>query len=82
MKAAHLYLDGAKVEKVTFSIIKGVYQPGEQQVAWPVDELYEHLTCEEERRNLRMDAERIYRILMGKPLPEGPLQREYLLEKN
>ena len=79
--AAHLYLDGAQVEKVTFSIIKGVYRPGEQQVAWPVDQLYASLTCEEERRQLRMDAERIYRILMGKSLPEGPLQREYLMEK-
>jgi len=79
--AAHLYLDGAKVENVTFSILKGVYKPGEQQVCWPVEELYESLTTDEERRKLRVDVERIYRIVMGKNLPEGPLQREYLLEK-
>ena len=79
--AAHLYLDGAKVEKVTFSILKGVYKPGEQQVCWPVEELYESLTTDEERRKLLVDVERIYRIVMGKNLPEGPLQREYLLEK-
>ena len=79
--AAHLYLDGAKVEKVTFTILKGVYKPGEQQVCWPVEELYDSLPSDEERRTLRLDVERIYRILMGKPLPEGPLQREYLLEK-
>ena len=79
--AAHLYLDGTKLEKVTFTILKGVYKPGEQQVCWPVEELYEALETDEERRQLRMDAERIYRVLMGKSMPEGPLQREYLLEK-
>jgi len=46
-----------------------------------VEELYESLTTDEERRKLRVDVERIYRIVMGKNLPEGPLQREYLLEK-
>ena len=27
------------------------------------------------------EVAQLYRIVMGKPLPEGPLQREYLLEK-
>ena len=79
--AAHLYLDGAKVEKVTFTIIKGVYKPGEQQVAWPVEELYESLTSDAEREKLYCEVAQIYHIVMGKPLPEGPLQREYLVEK-
>ena len=48
--AAHLYLDGTKLEKVTFTILKGVYKPGEQQVCWPVEELYEALETDEERR--------------------------------
>ncbi|MBE6962176.1 MAG: CapA family protein [Ruminococcaceae bacterium] len=79
--AAHLYLDGARVEKVTFSFLKGVYKPGEQQVAWPVDELYEALTSDTERETLLREVTQLYRIVMGKNLPEGPLQREYLLEK-
>ena len=79
--AAHLYLDGARVEKVTFSFLKGVYKPGEQQVAWPVEELHESLTTNAEREKLLDEVAQLYRIVMGKPLPEGPLQREYLLEK-
>ena len=79
--AAHLYLDGAKVEKVTVSFLKGVYTRGEQQVAWPVEELYESLDSDEAREKLYCEVAQLYHIVMGKPLTEGPLQREYLVEK-
>jgi poly-gamma-glutamate synthesis protein (capsule biosynthesis protein) len=80
--AAHLYLSGAKVEKVTFTILKGVAKQGQQQVAWPVDALYDSLSSKRARKQLLEDVGKIYEIVMEKPLPEGPLQREYLLEKS
>ena len=69
------------LDKATVSFIKGVYKPGEQQVAWPVEELYESLTSDAEREKLYCEVAQIYHIVMGKPLPEGPLQREYQVEK-
>ena len=79
--AVHLYLTGAKVEKVTFTILKGVAKQGQQQVAWPVDALYDSLPSKAARKKLLQEVGQIYRIVTGKPLPEGPLQQEYLLEK-
>lgn len=80
--AAHLYLDGTKVEKVSFTILKGVAKRGQQQVAWPVDALYDSLSSKLARKQLLEDVGKIYEIVMEKPLPEGPLQREYILEKS
>ena len=56
--AMHLYMDGAKVEKATFSILKAVEKRGQQMVSWPVDELYASLS-DKERKKLEADVNKV-----------------------
>ena len=51
--AMHLYLDGKKFEKVTFSILKAVEKRGKMMVSWPVDELYASLKTQKEKDELK-----------------------------
>lgn len=75
--AFHMYLDGNKVEKVTFSILKAVEKKGEQLVAWPVDELYRELETEKEKALLEKHVRQVYKYIMGKE-PEGEVfKKEY-----
>ena len=76
--AMHLYLDGSKVEKVTFSILKAVEKKGEQLVSWPVDELYEILG-KKDRAKLEKDVKQVLKYVTGKDITENVIQREYQL---
>ena len=79
--AIHLYMDGKKLEKVTFSILKGVEKKGTQLVSWPVDELYRTLKTEKEKALLKRHVCQVYEYVTGK-IPVGEvIRREYELEK-
>lgn len=79
--AMHLYLEDKKLEKVTFSILKGVEKKGSQLVSWPVDELYKNLKTEKEKEQLIKDVRQVYGYVTGKE-PEGEvIRKEYLLKK-
>ena len=75
--AAHLYLDGNRVEKFTFTMLKAVPDEHGQLVSWPLDQLEQHLTSKKELEKLREEAAFIYRCVTEQDLPAGPLQTEY-----
>ena len=79
--AMHLYLEDKKLEKVTFSILKGVEKKGTQLVSWPVDELYRSLKSKKEKEKLEKDVRQVYRYVTGKEMDGEVIRKEYLLEK-
>ncbi len=77
----HLYLDGNKIEKTTFTIAKAVQERGKQIVNWPVDELYASLKSKRAKKKLLNDIRQVYRYATDSELPEGEILREYPLVK-
>jgi len=75
--ALHLYMDGAKVTNMTFSIIKAIEKKGTQIVAWPVDELYKTLKTDAEKNLLTTQVKFVHKIVTGKE-PDGEVfKKEY-----
>lgn len=79
--AMHLYLNGNKLEKVTFSILKAVEKRGKQLVSWPVDELYKTLKSQKERQLLEKHVRQVYQYVTGKAPVDEVIRREYTLEE-
>ena len=77
--AVHLYVDGGKIEKTTFSITKAVRGKTGQICAWPVDELHKTLS-EKEQALLEVDVRQIYKMVNCKDLIETVIRREYDLD--
>lgn len=75
--AMHLYITDKQTEKVTFSILRAVQKPGEQLIAWPVDELYQTLTNSADKKKLEDEVRHVYQIVTGKTLESNIFQREY-----
>ncbi len=78
--AMHLYIEGKKVEKVTYSILKGVEKRGKQLISWPVDELYKTLKSKKQKKKLEEDVCRVYKYITGQDLTENIIRREYVLK--
>lgn len=76
---AHLYMNGKEIEKTTFSIIKGVQKKGEKLVSWPVDQLYNTLTNEKDKKKLENDVRQVYKYAMGKDIEGDVFRKEYIL---
>ena len=77
--AMHLYVEGGKIEKITFSILKAVEKRGKQMVVYPVDVLYGELKREKERKELKEHVAKVYKYAIGKE-PDGEIiQKEYKL---
>ena len=57
--ALHLYVDGGKIVKVTFSMLKNYVSRGGQIASYPVDRLYGTLTSDKEKKKLEKQAETI-----------------------
>lgn len=75
--AMHLYLEGSRITKVTFSILKAVEKKRTQLVSWPVDVLHAELKTPKEKALLEEHVKRIYEVVTGKK-PEGQIvRREY-----
>lgn len=74
----HLYIEGGKIQRTTFSVIKAVRDGSKQICAWPVDELYETLN-DREKTQLRADVKQIYRVVNECDPEDDTVRREYPL---
>ena len=78
--AMHLYTEGGRIDRVTFSILKAVEKRGKQMVVYPVDVLYGEIKSKKERSLLEQHVRQVYRYAMGKD-PEGDIiQKEYVVK--
>lgn len=74
--AAHLYIDGKKIQKVTFSIFKMVEENGEPLRVVPVDALCREWDGEK-RDKLIAETASVYERVTGRILQDRVLQKEY-----
>ena len=75
--AVHLYVEGGKIVKTTFSILKGVQKKGKQLVSWPVDKLYASLKTQKEKDDLEYDVRKVYTIITKASLQGDAFRKEY-----
>ena len=78
--AIHLYMDGKRLDRVTFSITKAVMKDNEQIVTWPVDALYDSLKSKKQKEKLKDEVKQIYTVVTGKECVGDIVQAEYTLE--
>jgi poly-gamma-glutamate synthesis protein (capsule biosynthesis protein) len=76
--AVHLYVEGKKILKTTFSILKMTRKKGQQTQTWPVDELYETLD-EKGKAQLEAEVAKVYGMVNEMPLEAPVIRREYEL---
>ena len=74
--AVHLYMNGKELERLTFSITKGVEPKGKQVVTYPVDVLYGSI-CDCEKKQLKEDVKKVYKFATGRELEGEIIRREY-----
>ena len=79
--AFHLYMENKKIEKVTFSILKGIEKKGEQISSWPVDELYANTKSKRQKRKLEKHIRQVYKYVTEKDIEGEIVRREYDLTK-
>ncbi len=77
--AAHLYVDGGKIMKTAFSLFKMWEREGHRMEIWPVDELLEKLTDEEEKAALLKDVAAVWARVSGKSEADFAMAREFEL---
>jgi poly-gamma-glutamate synthesis protein (capsule biosynthesis protein) len=75
--AAHLYVEGGRIAKTAFSIIKMAQREGHRMEIWPVDELLESRT--EDRDALLRETAAVWARVTGKTAGEFIPAREYAL---
>ena len=75
--AAHLYVDGGKIEKTAFSIIKMVERAGKRMEIWPVDELLD--TQPADKAQLLQETAAVWARVSGKEAEAFVPAREYVL---
>ena len=78
--AMHLYMDGKRLDKVTFSITKAVMKDNEQIVVWPVDALYNSFQCKRQKKNLLKEVKQILAVVTGKEYDSDVIRAEYDLK--
>lgn len=74
--AMHLYMEGAKVVRTTFTVLKAVENKGQQMVSWPVDELYETLSGKE-KAALEADMKQVLTWIYDGSYDGPIIQKEY-----
>lgn len=77
--AMHLYMDGKRLDKVTFSITKAVMKNSEQIVTWPVDALYDSLPSKKQKEKLKNEVKQILAVVTGKEHTGDIIKAEYTL---
>ncbi len=77
--ALHLYVDGGKIQKVTFSMLQNYEKRRTQVSGYPVDALYAALPEGKEKRQLEKDIQKLYGIVTGKVLTGDLVRHEYEL---
>ena len=65
-----------ELERMTFSITKGVEPSGAQIVTYPIDTLYGELG-KRDRKKLIKDVKRVYKFATGRELSGEVIRREY-----
>ena len=75
--ALHLYVDGGKIVKVTFSMLKNYVSRDGQIASYPVDRLYGTLSSDKEKKKLEKDIRHLYGRITGKPLTGELIRKEY-----
>lgn len=78
--AMHLYMDGKRLDKVTFSITKAVKKGKKQIVTWPVDVLHDSLKSKKQKEMLKDEVKQIFAVVTGKECIGDIIQKEYTLE--
>ena len=76
--AVHLYVEGKKIRKTTFSVLKITEEKGKMLTVWPADRY--HAQCsEKQKREVERHIQQIYYTVTGGQLTDGIVQHEYLL---
>lgn len=75
--ALHLYAEGGRIEKVTFSMMKNVRGKDGQIASWPVDVLYGTLDTPCARKALEKEIKHLYGRITGRALKEDIVRAEY-----
>ena len=75
----HLYMDGRRLDKVTFSVTKAVKKGRKQIVVWPVDALYDALKGNQQKEALKNEVRQILAVVTGKEWNADIIQSEYTL---
>lgn len=78
--AMHLYMDGKRLDKVTFSITKAIKKGKRQIVTWPVDRLYDSLKSQYQKKKLEAEVRQILTVVTGKECVANIIKKEYSLE--
>lgn len=74
--AVHLYMKDKELERMTFSITKGVEPNGRQIVTYPIDTLYAELG-KRGKKKLIKDVKKVYKFATGKELDGEIIRSEY-----
>ena len=73
----HLYVDGGKLLRTTFSMMKNIVEKDGQIASCPVWELYDTLPEGKKKAALKKDITHLYGRITGRDLPDVPRQEEY-----
>ena len=73
----HLYVEGGKLMKTTFSMMKNIVEKDGQISSCPVWELYDTLPEGRKKAALKKDITQLYGRITGRDMPEVPRQEEY-----
>ena len=75
--ALHMYIENKRIEKITFSILKGVEKSGTQISSRPIDELYAATKSKREKRKLEKHVRQVYKYVTERELEGEIIRREY-----
>ena len=74
--AVHMYMEGAKVVKTTFSILTALEKRGKPMVSWPVDKLHASLSPKEQKK-LEADVQKVLGWAFDGKYDGPIIQKEY-----
>ncbi len=78
--ALHFYVQDKAIRKVTISMMQNRVMADGQIASYPVDELYQTLKSEREKKALERDVRHLYGRITGRMLNEDIIRREYVIE--
>ena len=75
----HLYVEGGKLLKTTFTMMKNIVEKDGQIASCPVWDLYAAMPEGRQKEALKKDITHLYGRITGRCMPEVPVQEEYEL---
>jgi len=76
----HFYVEGGKLEKLTFTMMKNYVEKDGQISSYPVHQLYNATPEGKKKAALKKDITHLYSRITGKAIPDGPVQEEYEIQ--